>query len=147
MRKTLYLIIFLIIILITGIYLIGQKEVEAVKVKVEITKDAPFTASRFNESDRDELIGDISLDKIYVKKLAAPKGSEMYLPGISVALFRNRIMVSDWTSVPVRDRGTYELIVGLNEPVNKGDVVSIAVYVNDEKGNAVIGKRRDVGWE
>lgn len=146
MRKTLYLIIFISIIIV-GIYLVGQKEVEAAKVTVVLTEDAPFTAARFNDSERDELIGDISLDKIYVKKLAVPKGSDMYMPGISVALFRNRIMVSEWTSVPVRERGVYELVVGLNEPVNKGDVVSIAVYVNDERGNAVIGKRRDVGWD
>lgn len=146
MRKTLYLIIFISII-IAGIYLVGQKEVEAAKVTVVLTGDAPFTASRYNDSEWDELIGDISLDKIYMKKLAAPKGSEMYMPGISVALFRNRIMVSEWTSVPVGDRGMYELVVGLNEPVNKGDTVSIAVYVNDERGNVVIGKRKDVVWE
>ncbi len=144
--KTLYIIIFVIIIILSGIYLIGQKEVVAAKVTVELTGDAPFTASRFNASERDVLIGDVSLDKLYLKKLAAPKGNDMYLPGISVGLFRNKMMISEWTSVPIHDKGMYELIVGLGQPVNEGDVISIAVYVNDDKGNVVIGKRKDVVW-
>ncbi len=106
-----------------------------------------LNAAQFNESEREGLIRDIILNKVSVKKLALPKGSEMYMPGISVALFRNRIMVSEWTSVPIRDEGVYELIVGLNQPINEGDVVSIAVYVNDGKGKVIIGKRKDVVWD
>ncbi|MFA4935547.1 MAG: hypothetical protein WC568_06895 [Candidatus Methanoperedens sp.] len=146
MLKTSYQIIFIIIIILFIIYLFGQKEDEAIKVTVEITKDV-LNAAQFNESEREGLIRDIILNKVSVKKLAAPKGNDMYLPGISVALFRNRIMISEWTSVPVGERGTYELIVGLNEPVNKGDVVSIAVYVNDDKGKVIIGKKKDVVWD
>lgn len=145
MLKTSYLIVFLITIILFGIYLIGQEEIEAAKVTVEITKDA-HNAAQFNESEREGLIGDIILNKIYVKKLASPKGSDMYMPGISVALFRNKIMISEWTSVPVKDKGMYELTIGLNQPLDKGDVVRIAVYVNDDKGNVIIGKRQNVVW-
>jgi hypothetical protein len=144
--KTSFLVVFLIIILLSGIYLIGKDEIEAAKVTVEITKDA-VNAAQFNESEREGLIGDIALNKIYVRKLASPKGSGMDMPGISVALFRNKIPISEWASVPVRDKGIYELVVGLNQPINKGDEVSIAVYVNDDKGKMIIGKRRDVVWE
>lgn len=142
--KTLYIIIFVIAIIVSLIYLIGQKEVEAAKVTVEITKGALL---QFNESERDKLIGDVSLGKVYLKKLAVPKGNDMYTPGISVGLFRNKIMISEWTSVPIHDKGLYELIVGLNQPINEGDVIRIAVYVNDNNGNVIIGKRKDVVWD
>jgi len=144
MRKTIYLIIFLIGVLLIGIYFAGQKEVEAAVIRVEITKDMPLNA--LNGSERNELIGDVSLNKVYVKKLAAPGASDMYMPGISVALFRNKMMVSEWTSVPIKDKGMYELRVGLNEKIDDGEVVSIAVYVNDERGEVVIGKKKDAVW-
>ncbi len=144
LSKTLYLIIIVIAIILSVIYLIGLKEVEAAKVTVEITKGSLL---QFNESEREGLIRDIILNKVFVKKLAAPKGNDMYMPGISVGLFRNKIMISEWTSVPIHDKGLYELIVGLNQPINEGDVVSIAVYVNDDKGKVIIGKRKDVVWD
>ncbi len=137
-----YILIFIIIILLIVIYFIGQKETEAAKVKVEITRGAPF-----NESERDFLIGDISLEKIYTKKLAVPKGNDMYMPGISVALFNNKMLISDWVSVPIQNKGVYELTVGLKQSLKKGDTVRIAVYVNDDKGKVIIGKRSDVIWD
>lgn len=143
MRKIVYLIIFIVVLLLISTYIVGKKEVEAAKVTVEITKTAPFNA--LNESERDGLIGDISLDKVQISKLQ-PKGSTMFMPGISVALFRNKIMISEWTSVPIQNKGMYELTIGLNQPLNKGDVVRIAVYVNDDTGKVIIGKRKDVVW-
>lgn len=145
MRKTIYLIAFVIIILLISSYFVGQNEVEAAKVRIEITKDIPFNS--LSESERTELIGNISLEKVYVKKLASPGASDMYMPGISVALFRNKMMISEWTSLPIKEKGIYELIVGLNQPVNRGDVISVAVYVNDNKGKAVVGKRKDAEWD
>lgn len=147
MRKTFHVIIFLIIILLTIIYLVGQEEVEAAKVTVEITKGSPLSAARFNESERDKLIGDVALSKVRVKKVAAPKGSDMYLPGISVGLFRDKKMISEWTSVPVKEKGIYEITLGLKQPIEKDDIIRIAVYVNDEKGNVIIGKKKDALWE
>ncbi|MFZ2410774.1 MAG: hypothetical protein WAW23_04310 [Candidatus Methanoperedens sp.] len=147
LSKTLYIIIFVIAIILSVIYLIGLNEVEAAKVTVEITKVAPYKTARFNDTEVAELIGNISLDKIYVKKLTEPQGNNMVMPGISVGLFRNNLMVSDWTSVAIHDRGVYELTVGLRQPLKKGDVIRIAVYVNDDKGKVIIGKRRDVVWD
>lgn len=144
MRKIAYPIIFIVIVLLISTYIVGKEKVEAAKVTVEITKNAPFNA--LNESERDELIGDISLNKVHISKLQ-PKGSEMSMPGISVALFRNKIMISKWTSVPIKDKGIYELIVGLDQPVDRGDIISIAVYVNDDRGKVVIGKRKDAEWD
>ncbi len=146
MKKS-YVLIFIIIILLILIYFIGQKETEAAKVTVEIKRGAPFNAAHFNESERDLLIGDISLEKIYTKKLAIPKGSDMYMPGISVALFNNKMLISDWISVPIKEKGVYELTLGLKQPLKKGDIVRIAVYVNDDKGKVIIGKRSDVIWD
>lgn len=145
--KRFYILIFVIAVMLGVIYSISQTKVEAARVTVEITKSTPFNNTRLNESERDELIGDISLNKMYINKLAQPKGNYMSMPGISVGLFRNKVMVSEWTSVPVKDKGTYELTLGLNQPLKKGDIVRIAVYVNDEKGKTVIGKRIDTVWD
>lgn len=147
MRKTLFLTVLVIVIALAGIYLFSQEEVGVASVRVEITKVAPYKAARFNDTELAGLIGNISLDKIYVKKLTEPQGNDMVMPGISVGLFRNNLMVSDWTSVAIHDRGVYELTVGLRQPLNKGDVIRIAVYVNDDKGKVIIGKRKDVVWD
>jgi len=141
--RKLYVIGFVIVLILLGIYLLGQKEVEAARVTVEITRSMPLAP---NDPEREGLIGNVSLTKVYVKKLSAPRGSDMYMPGISVGLFRNMVMISDWTSVPLADKGVYELTVGLNQRIDKGDVVRIAVYVNDNKGDVIIGKRRDIVW-
>lgn len=147
MKKTLFLTVLVIVIALAGIYLSGQEEVGAARVTVEITEAAPYKTARFNNSELDGLIGNISLDKIYVNKFAEPHGNDMVMPGISVGLFRNKLMVSDWTSVAIHDRGVYELTVGLRQPVDRGDVIRIAVYVNDNNGNVIIGKRKDVVWD
>lgn len=144
MRKLLYPVIFVTIVVLVGVYVTGVREVEAAKVTVEITRDSPFNV--LNESERDGLIGSISLDKVYMKKLASPGGNEMFMPGISVGVFRDGLMVSEWVSAPVHDKGMYELTLGLNKALEKGDTLRIAVYVNDDKGNAIIGKRKDVVW-
>lgn len=147
MRKILFLIVLVIVIALAGIYLFSQEEVGVASVTVEITKVAPYKTARFNDTELAELIGNISLDKIYVKKLTEPQGNNMVMPGISVGLFRNNLMVSDWTSVAIHDRGVYELTVGLRQPLKKGDVIRIAVYVNDDNGKVIIGKRKDVVWD
>ena len=147
MIKTLVLTVSVIFIALAGIYLSGQDEVGAARVTVEITEEPPYKTERFNESELNGLIGNISLDKIHVNKFAEPHGNDMVMPGISVGLFRNKLMVSDWTSVAVHDKGVYELIVGFRQEVNKGDVIRIAVYVNDNQGNVIIGKRKDVVWD
>lgn len=145
--KTLFLIILVISIVLLGVYIVGQKETEVAKVTVEITKGAPYNISRFNESERDELIGNITLNSVYISKFAEPKGNDMQLPGISVGLFSKKMMISEWTSVSLKDKGIYELTLGLKKPVNKSDVIRIAVYVNDDKGKVIIGKRKDIIWE
>lgn len=144
--RILYIIIFLISIILAGIYFVNQQKVEAAKVTVEITKDGPFNATRFNETERDELIGNISLDKVYIYKLAQPDSVDMYLPGISVGLFSNKIMISGWGSISLKNKGVHELTLGLNQPIEKGDKVRIAIYISDEEGKVIIGKRKDFIW-
>lgn len=146
MRLYIKRIFIFILLILLSIYLIGQREVESAKVKVEITKGGPYEKAYFNESNSGELIGNISIESVYVNKIKEPKGNDMHLPGISVGLFNNKKMISEWTSAPLNNEGTYELLVGLNQPVEKGATIRIAVYVNDNKGNVIIGKRKDLIW-
>lgn len=146
--KTLFSVLILITIIILGIYLINLKEVEVAKVTVGITRSEPFTVSHLNESEKNELIGDIYLNKIEMSKLAAPFGNDMQMPGISVALYDEKgYVLSEWVSVHIKDKGLYELKIGLSRHVLKGESIRLAVYVNDEKGNVVIGKKKIVTWE
>ena len=147
MRLYIKRIFIFILLILLSIYLIGQRDVEVAKVKVEITKAGPYEKAYFNESDREDLIGNISIERVSVNKIKEPKGNDMHLPGISVGLFKNKIMISEWTSVPLNNEGTYELLVGFNQPVEDGATIRIAVYVNDNKGNVIIGKRKDLLWE
>ena len=145
--KTLFPIIIVLSIVIFAIYSIALHEVEVAKVTVELTNSEPFTVSRFNDSEKDELIGDISIHKTITSKLGAPKGNEMQMPGISVALYDEKgYILTEWVSAAIKDKGVYELELGLNRHVENGEIIRVAVYVNDEKGNVVIGKRQVVTW-
>ena len=146
MLKNWYLIIFIIIILLIGIYLGGQNETEAAKVTIEITKDPSSIENQLNDSELEEIIGNIYLNKIFINKLTEPKGNDMIMPGLSVGLFSNKMMVSEWYSVPLNDNRTYEITLGLTQSINKGDIINIAVYINDNEGNVIIGKKKDVIW-
>lgn len=145
--KTFIPIIIVLSIIIFAIYSIALHEVEVAKVTVELTNSGSFTASRFNDSEKDGLIGDISIHKTTTSKLAAPKGNEMQMPGISVALYdENGYVLTEWVSAAIKDKGVYELELGLKRHIETGEIIRIAVYVNDEKGNVVVGKRQVVNW-
>lgn len=146
MLKNWHLIIFIITILLIGIYLGGQNETEAAKVTIEITKDPSSIENQLNDSELEDIIGNIYINKIFINKLVEPKGNDMIMPGLSVGLFSNKMMVSEWYSVPLNDNRTYEVTLGLTQSINKGDIINIAVYINDNEGNVIIGKRKDVIW-
>lgn len=146
MLKNWHLIIFIIGILLIGIYLGGQNEIEAAKVTIKITKDPSSIENQLNDSELEDIIGNIYLNKIFINKLTEPKGNYMIMPGLSVGLFSNKMMVSEWYSVPLNDNRTYVITLGLTQSINKGDIINIAVYINDNEGNVIIGKRKDVIW-
>jgi hypothetical protein len=146
--KTVFSVIILISIILLAIYSIALHEVEAAKVIVEITRSEPFAASGFNDSEKDELIGDVSLHKINMRKLAVPDGNDMQMPGISATLSDDEgYVLGEWISIGIKEKGVYELDIGLTRPVMKGERIRVAVYVNDEKGNVVVGKKKTVVWE
>ncbi len=147
MRITGILIIlfFIISIILIGISFFSKHTQEVAKVTIEITRGKPYNS--LNESQLDELIGNISLTKVDKNVFEVKENTDMFKPGISVGLFKNMRIASGWVSVPLKDPGTYDLYIKFNQPVKKGETIRIAVYVNDENGRSIIGKRKDIIWE
>lgn len=141
------IIIFLIVLILIGILYISTTKIEVAKVTVEITKEKPYNTNNLNGSYLDNLIGNISIRKEYINVFQAKESTDMFKPGINIGLFQNKRIISGWVSIPLEDRGIYDIYLKLNQPVEKGETIRIAVYVNDEKGNSIIGKRQDIIWD
>ncbi|MDD5474659.1 MAG: hypothetical protein PHU34_11025 [Candidatus Methanoperedens sp.] len=126
---------------IAGIYYTGSKK-EGFVLKTEI---------RINGSVRgNETVAEIENINAHFEpysKIGLPKMSGLDAPGVMVVAIHKTQMIGQWTSVPYKGTGIYNITIGLTTNPNPGDIVRVDVRVVDKKGNNLAIQNKEVRYE
>ncbi len=129
------LIIGFIILALLGIfyYLGGQKQSAVLQVQVSV-KGGLNNAT----------IEDINANLQSVSKISEPKSNLLIIPGVTVVVLQNMRMIGEWTSVPYKGSGTYNLTVGLINNPKSGDTIRVVVRVLDKNSENMDVRAKDI---
>ncbi|MDD5473032.1 MAG: hypothetical protein PHU34_02670 [Candidatus Methanoperedens sp.] len=121
MKKILLGIILIIAISVIIFYYLGQRDDAAVlQVQVKIKGDISTTT-----------IENITAYSELINKIRVPKGNLLTAPSLTVLVLQNKEIIGDWTPVPYKGEGFYNITVGLTKPLNEGETVRVIVRVMD----------------
>ncbi|MCZ7383536.1 MAG: hypothetical protein O8C63_02175 [Candidatus Methanoperedens sp.] len=138
--KILIFVSVIIGLMVAGIYYTGSKK-EGMILKTEI---------RINGSVRgNETVAEIENITAHFEphsKISVPTMTGLDAPGVMVVVTRKSQMIGQWTSVPYRGTGVYNITIGLGANPNPGDILSINVRVVDKKGKNIAIQNKEVRY-
>lgn len=126
--------------MVAGIYYTGSKK-EGLVLKTEI---------RINGSQRgNETVAEIENITAHIvphSKISVPKMTGLDAPGVMVVVIYKSQMIGQWTSVPYKGPGVYNITIGLSANPKPGDIVVIDARVVDKKGNNIAIQNKEVRY-
>jgi hypothetical protein len=123
--RNLILLVVIVGIIAGGIFYVTRQDAEYINVQLNLTQ---------YEINHVPTIDNMTAYLVPVSKISEPKGTQMFLPGVTVKIIQNGEDISDWTSVPYTGNGTYKIPVGLWKYPKKGEFVVISVILVDPVG-------------
>jgi hypothetical protein len=138
--KILIIVLVIIGLMVAGIYYTGSKK-EGLILKTEIRINGSL---RGNETVAE--IENITAHFEPYSKISVPTMTGLDAPSVMVVVIHKSRMIGQWTSVPYKGTGVYNITIGLGANPNPGDIVSVNVRVVDKKGNNIAIQNKEVRY-
>lgn len=140
--KILIVISITAVLVFASVVYIGKKE-EGLIIQAEIG-----IKGSVSENKTIPVIESISAHFEPYSAVSVPKGSgNIDSPGIVAVVIYNQQMIGEWTSVPYKGTGMYNITIGLSTKPNPGDMVNVIIRVLDKNAKTIAIQNRAIRYE
>ena len=142
MKKSIVIVVFVVILIFLGLLAISFLNVEEVPIlnvqaEVTVIDDKPAVEI-------------VQLEQEYVHPLQSPRGGpDTGFPGVDAVAIINNSKISYWPAKDYHGNGTYDLVIGFHRDAipKEGDMVKVVVKVVDVRGRTLATDVNVMLWE